>query len=188
MLDAEQQRLVEDNLRLVRYIVARYFASSDLEKEDIVSEGYLALCRAAGKYKPESGTTFLTYAFRCIMNAIYNAHSSPKSRTWSLNGQCVSSLNDCVANDNVEDGIELIDMIKDQKTDVEREAINNVICESIAPYAPTLVLRERTESTYRELAETLGMSHQNVHRKCDREARIARAELFKRGICTSDVA
>lgn len=69
-LDARNS-LVKHNLRLVRW-VARKYAWSKLDFEDLVQEGNIGLITAAEKYDPERGL-FTTYAMWWIRQAIQRA-------------------------------------------------------------------------------------------------------------------
>lgn len=64
------ERLVEENMSLVYFIVKRYYPTFTRD-EDIIQVGLLALCNAANTWD-ESKTKFSTYAGHCIRNAINN--------------------------------------------------------------------------------------------------------------------
>lgn len=66
----EQERLVLENLKLVPYILRRYPKSEQtkLYREDLLSEGYVGLIKAAQAYEAERGLRFSTFAYRCIQN------------------------------------------------------------------------------------------------------------------------
>ena len=65
---ARREKLVLDNLDLPK-IVFRQMAESQLafrEKDDLISEGNLALCLAANRWEP-GRASFRTYASSCIL-------------------------------------------------------------------------------------------------------------------------
>ena len=64
-----RQKLIEHNLRLVVY-VAKKFASSEVDVEDLISIGSLGLIKAVNTYKSEKNIKLATYASRCIENEI----------------------------------------------------------------------------------------------------------------------
>lgn len=64
----ERQQLIEDNMKLVYFIVNTYYHNY-IGDEDIIQVGMIGLCNAANTYDPEKGT-FSTYAGRCIKNEI----------------------------------------------------------------------------------------------------------------------
>lgn len=67
----ERQRLVEDHLPMVRWVVRTYFTYNEntigLEFDDLCQEGAIALCNAAATYKAGKNA-FSTYAVRVIRN------------------------------------------------------------------------------------------------------------------------
>ena len=65
--EAARQILIERNLRLVAHIAKKY-AHSAIDSDDLVSIGSIGLIKAVRSYKPESGR-LATYASRCIENA-----------------------------------------------------------------------------------------------------------------------
>lgn len=61
--------LIEHNLRLVAHIAKKY-ASSGRESDDLISIGAIGLIKAVSSYDPTKGFGLSTYASRCIENAI----------------------------------------------------------------------------------------------------------------------
>jgi RNA polymerase nonessential primary-like sigma factor len=69
---AARRRLIERNLRLVVSIARRY-TGRGLALPDLIEEGNLGLMHAAGKFEPERGFRFSTYATWWIRQAIEHA-------------------------------------------------------------------------------------------------------------------
>lgn len=68
----EQQKLVEDNLKLVPWVIWKWrFCRDPKYYEDAVSDGYVALCQAAELYDQSKGT-FATYATKAIRRWLAN--------------------------------------------------------------------------------------------------------------------
>jgi RNA polymerase primary sigma factor len=68
--DAEaRDHLTRANLRLVVKI-AQGFVGRGLDLDDLVAEGNLGLLRAVGRFDPDVGTRFATYAGYCIAQAM----------------------------------------------------------------------------------------------------------------------
>ena len=75
-LTVEQQRIVEENLGLVRAVLSRCVSSPGstgiYSYDDLFQIGCIALCEAVIEYQP-GRAVFSTYAFAAIRNRIYNA-------------------------------------------------------------------------------------------------------------------
>ncbi|MFK7740445.1 MAG: sigma-70 family RNA polymerase sigma factor [Planctomycetota bacterium] len=68
----ERDRLVEQFLPLVRYVVARLPVTmpNSLDKDDFYSVGVIGLMHAASTYDPGRGASFKTFAYTAIRGAI----------------------------------------------------------------------------------------------------------------------
>ena len=69
---AERDRMVEQYLPLVRYVVARLPVTmpASLDKDDFYSVGVIGLMHAASTYDPSRGASFKTFAYTAIRGAI----------------------------------------------------------------------------------------------------------------------
>ena len=69
---AERDRLVEQYLPLVRYVVARLPVTmpGTLDRDDFYSVGVIGLMHAAATYDPTRGAAFKTFAYTAIRGAI----------------------------------------------------------------------------------------------------------------------
>lgn len=68
----ERDRLVEQFLPLVRYVVARLPVTmpASLDREDFFSVGVMGLMHAAVNYDPNRGASFKTFAYTAIRGAV----------------------------------------------------------------------------------------------------------------------
>ena len=78
--------LIERNLRLVAHVAKKY-ANSGVEQDDIISIGTIGLIKAITSYKGNKGVRLATYSARCIENEIlmYFRGSKKNSQEVSLN-------------------------------------------------------------------------------------------------------
>jgi RNA polymerase primary sigma factor len=67
-----RQRLIQANLRFV-ILVAKRYRNRGVPMEDLVNEGNIGLIRAAGRFDPDRGIRFVSYAVCWIRQAIMKA-------------------------------------------------------------------------------------------------------------------
>ncbi len=70
-LTPKQQRLVEENQKLVYEVAKRYIGHHDFE--NIQASGFLGLCQAAAHYDSAQRVQFSTYAWKCIAREVNKA-------------------------------------------------------------------------------------------------------------------
>lgn len=61
--------LIEHNMRLVAHVVKKY-QCPDYEIEDLLSVGTIGLIKAVNTFDSDKGSRLVTYAARCVENAI----------------------------------------------------------------------------------------------------------------------
>lgn len=86
-LTLEQQKLVEDNIKLVYYLAEK----NGIHDEDLIQEGMLGLVNAARYYSSDFGCKFSTYAGSYIWSALHGTYSDKKNK---LKAAVTSSLDD----------------------------------------------------------------------------------------------
>lgn len=66
-LTEEQKKLIEENMNLVYFVVDRYFKNSYffVEKEELIQEGFFALCRCIFFYDEKRGK-ISTFIVKCV--------------------------------------------------------------------------------------------------------------------------
>lgn len=109
----EQKKLVEDNTKLVHFVIKRNFPTY-MGNEDVIQEGMIGLCNAAIKYD-ETKCQFSTFATICILNAIRswfkndNKHNNVLSLDYPVTNELgeITSFGDYIV------GAEDIDYIDD---------------------------------------------------------------------------
>lgn len=98
--------MFEQNMRLVHWVVGRYFPSYCLD-DDVIQEGYIGLWKACKAFNPERGA-FATYAVPCILNNI-RMHFRRQSKAELL---CTVSIDAEVPG---QDGISFAEFIEDPR-------------------------------------------------------------------------
>jgi len=98
-----KSELVEHNLRLVAHIAKKY-AHSGLDQDDLVSIGSIGLIKAVDSFRPESGR-LSSYASRCVENEILMALRAGKKNRANV------SLFDSVGADRDGNEIRLMDIL-----------------------------------------------------------------------------
>jgi len=93
-VESGRQRMIESNLRLVVKISRRYM-NRGLPLLDLIEEGNLGLIHAVGKFDPEKGFRFSTYATWWIRQTIERALMS-QVRTIRVPIHVMKELNQCL--------------------------------------------------------------------------------------------
>lgn len=65
-----RNKLIEDNMPLVKYIYDMSFKFCRSDGDDIIQAGYVGLIKAVDTFDPERGAKFHTYAHRLIFSAM----------------------------------------------------------------------------------------------------------------------
>jgi RNA polymerase sporulation-specific sigma factor len=172
MLKGDQNarnKLIEHNLRLVAHIVKK-FETKEHNTDDLISIGTIGLIKGVDSYNNEKATRITTYVARCIENEILMYFRSNKKNNNTV------SLNDSIGFDKDGNEINLMDMIKDNETDIADllHTKNNI--KLVEKYLKGLTHREqeiikkryglelRKEQTQKEIAKELGISRSYVSR------------------------
>jgi len=176
----EQNRLVENNLGLVRAALGKIHYGKD--KSEFLSIGYEALCTAATVYDPSKGR-FSSFAYSCIHNA-YLVEIKRRKR-WN------NRLVDIFERENqMEDGWTWEDKISAEKETFEEKYLDHVTAQEILEIVNKKLMEDEQEllltvikcgNSYDLTAKKLGISRQSVY---DRMKRIKGIVLwyYKNGI------
>lgn len=163
-------KLIEHNLRLVAHIAKKY-AVSGRETDDVISIGTIGLIKAVSTYKGNKGTTLATYAARCIENEILMSVRAEKKQQGEV------SLYDPIGTDRDGNEISLSDVLGSDPEQVQNDVELNLSKEQLRRYiGKALTDRERLviELRYgicggrclaqREVADLLDISRSYVSR------------------------
>lgn len=117
-MNDEQQKLAEDNMKLVHFIINKHYPSFN-RNEDVAQVGMMALCRAAMAWDESKGK-FSTIASVYILNDIkrYFKTIAPKAEVLSLDYEYEGSatLSDVIQGDSdVQSVSDVVDFLENEK-------------------------------------------------------------------------
>lgn len=156
MQRSERDKLIEDNIKLVYFVLNKYYPTY-IHDEDIIQIGMIGLCKAADKYDGDKGT-FSTYAVIVIQNEIRREFRN-RQKEDKLNAV---SLDLPVLNDDGKEITTLLDTIMGQE-DVGFVDIEGYY-KTLKPIEKTYFDLLREGYKPKEVAEILGCSKHNVSR------------------------
>ena len=169
-LTSEQQKLIEDNLVLINYALAKIPLFLFDSREDAFQVGAIGLIKAAHSFDPQRNTRFATYAMPCIVNELLMTvrqinRTMPQGKTCSLDAP-IGDLNGEV--------ISLAELLPSEKPGPEdhliaREALGTVTdALNMIPENATLVRLTLAHTTQKDIAMALGCTQSAVSRKLQR--------------------
>ena len=166
-----RNELIENNLRLVWYVVQNYFKADCDEGngDDLFQVGCIGLVKAADGFDANRGIQFSTYACKCIWNEImhykrhntFDLHVPPHYKPADSNDYKALSLDTAKNGDG-----KLLNIMIDEKADVEGEAMVGVMLDRalsrLRPRAREIAEAYLSYPTIRAAADHCGVSYQRV--------------------------
>ena len=145
-----RQQLIEDNMKLVYWLIAKEFPSY-IKDEDIIQVGMVGLCKAANKWD-ESRGKFSGFAYFCIRNAILNEFQSRNKH------QGVLSLDYEIFNENGEK-TPMVEFIVGE----EDVGYVDVCANQLTPLQTKIMQALKKGMTPKQVAKVVGTTKQNVY-------------------------
>jgi len=191
--DADVERLVRENEKLVNFVVNRYlkrYFVPGMEREDIVSWGMIGLVRAARVWNPERASSFTTLACKVIERTIARG----VMREWKPEQAAVTLSLDALVSgeescEQEESFLEQIageqDVESEILDDATRAAVRAAVAELTELQRRLIELHFYQEVPVAETAAALGMSRQGVYsreRTALRKLRSALSPAISAGI------
>lgn len=139
-MDALKSKLVERNTKLVHYVVNRLNVPAAL-KDDIVSEGMLALVECAKRFDPDKGYKFATYAFPWIDGKC--RRFLRESRSVKFGRKVIDSYT-IMAQYCAKKGIHLTEACE---SDYEEAGVDIKLAQDIIAYASDIRLEDKIDSS-----------------------------------------
>lgn len=112
IMNDTQRNLVENNRNLVYATIRRYIGGGYVTNEDMVSDGFLGLCKAAATFDPDRSVMFSTYAVKCILSEITKEFRHRMCKCRGCGDVPVSLNQTYMLSDEF---VELLDIIGDEK-------------------------------------------------------------------------
>lgn len=180
--------LIEHNIKLVIDVVVKKFNRNSFELEELVSVGNIGLINAVNTYDLNKNIKFSTYAYSCIFKilAVYIRQNIKHLNLESLNEVFYDSTK----------GVEItkLDILVDQKTNVENEFLKKDLRIQVLNAIEYLPERNReivklyygfyNNRCYlqTELAEMYGTTHQNISLIINRSLKVITRILVKNNV------
>ena len=179
-----REQLVTENMRLAPYCVKRFTSRYripsmlGLDVDDLISEAFIALCRAAEMWDPNRGA-FSTYAVVAIQNWLINVCKLDRVRL--RNEVEVLSLDSPIGDSEEE---RLMDLVPDSGPQLEDTVINRRLASELHLAVEQLPEKDRRVITGllrgdnpAELARAFGCSRQRIEQIQSRAYRRLRQRL-----------
>ncbi len=169
--ETEVIRLVNDNRKLVEYMVNRYlkrFYVGTMEREDLVSWGMVGLVNAARAWDPARSRSFSTLACRAIERMIIRGvnrewHPEREQVTVSLD-QLICGGQSEGSEDRFVDQLPADENVERTLLDTERKVALRAALKRLSPEQQTLIQRHYFDhESVQQIAQELGLSRQGVY-------------------------
>ena len=164
-----KSKLVEHNLRLVGYI-ARKFANTGVDADDLISVGTIGLIKAINSFKTDKNIKLATYASRCIENEILMylrrmvrlksevSFDEPLNTDWEGNELLLSDIL----------GTDSDTVYKDIEMSVEKQLLRDALKKLPEREQKIMYMRfglaGHEEMTQKDVADLLGISQSYISR------------------------
>lgn len=177
-LNREQQTIVEANMPLVGFTINKYLKSVDMDYDDMTSVGYIGLCKAVAKYRPESGYKFSTYAAMTIVRCIQRDMMPMK---WKKRGFGYVTISYDMVLEEAEDG-RAKEFMLGYEPDFSDNVIDRILCEPVWKLCPTHKMLYDSPLTSIQIGMQEGITAQALFARRKKEFEQARRYLKRIGI------
>lgn len=112
--DEARNILIERNLRLVAHVAKKY-AFSNVDQDDLISLGTIGLIKGINSFKPSKGVRLSTYVAKCVDNEILMFLRSSKKL------QAEVYLNEPIGKDKDDNEVTLQEVLENNEKNIEDE-------------------------------------------------------------------
>ena len=124
-----EEKLVKHNMRLVAHVAQKY--KLKFEQNELISVGSIGLLKAIKTYRDSKGSSFSTYATRCIENEILMMIRANKKYANQV------YLDDAIMSDKDGNEISLIDVVADSGENMDDKLSRDLAFEKVAKVIET---------------------------------------------------
>ncbi len=170
-LTEEERMMVEDNIRLVNFVIHTDFDvhEDSSEYDDMVSIGNFGLIKATQKFNKELNIEFATFAIKCIKNEINMNYYRKRKRKKELINMG-KHMEDTIADGNNQT---LQDIIEDPKANFvekifkQQETIESleIVLNCLTPRDTIILCNTIAKKVQKEIAEIIGVTQSHVSRR-----------------------
>ena len=163
--------LITRNLRLVPHIVKKFVGTTTVEADDMISVGSIGLIKAIDSFDHTRGIKLATFASRCIENEILMLIRVNKKHKENV------SLDAPVANSESGEDLLIMDMIADDREDIDEKVNTNFVYDKIQNIIDKKLTKREKEIvekrfglhggkvlTQKEIAKQIGISRSYISR------------------------
>lgn len=177
--------IIERNLRLIRYIINKYFKEVPIEEEELFSIGMIGLIKSVDTFNLTKKTKFPTYASKCIYNEILMFLKKEQKHTLDISMESSTTY--------LKDDEELLlkNTIKDERINIpeeyeakeEYELIRDLI--ELLPERDKQIIKlyfgfiDNKPKTQPEIANMYGVNQSLISRRITKSLEIITLELEK---------
>lgn len=122
-----REKIINHNIRLVDYVVNKYFTTVSLDKDDLEGTGLIGLIKAVDSFDVDKNITFATFATRVICNEILMLLRKTK-------GKNMASLDDIISTDKDGGELTLGDTLYDEKYNFVEKIDNEETLKMVRDY------------------------------------------------------
>jgi len=169
----ERNRLIERHLHVVQIVAKEFYVRlhGHVDLDTLMSDGYLGLLAAAGRFSASKGVRFSTYAKHRVRGAMLDAR---RDRDWvprlqrerEKSGECSRGAQVLSLASTDGSGIPLSDRLAGvpaaASPDDARDALADMLCGLPARARRIMMMRYADDLTMREIGEVFGISPSRV--------------------------
>ena len=179
-----EEKLIKHNMRLVAHVVKKYKNNND--QDELISVGSIGLLKAVKTFSYDKGSSFSTYATRCINNEVLMLLRADKKYANQI------YLDDAISTDKEGNEISLIEILHDTSDNIFDDIHNQLAFKKVVEVIKNnLTEREQkviymrygvcgyNQFTQQEISRQMGISRSYISRIEKKAIDILRANISK---------